>query len=202
MILQLTTAWIEDRNFTRSIQDNCVTLLVGYITHASQFDRAATLTTLFVFFRCRCRNTTDVESTHRQLSARFTDTLGSDDADRHAFFDLGTSRHVHAVALATNSQRSFTSHRATNLNLFQTHFFDLASDFRSDHLIFPNHYFVSHRVYDVLASNPAFDRCCQSNFNLFTTIDDTFGDTLNCTAIVECDHNVLGNVSQLTSQVT
>jgi hypothetical protein len=41
-----------------------------------------------------------VERTHRQLRTRFTDTLGGDDPDGHPFFDHGTGRHVHAVAIS------------------------------------------------------------------------------------------------------
>ena len=132
--LKVTTAMVEDCNFSVSIQYNALAFVVNDVTHTHVLDRTGLLTFLFVLFGRRHRNTTDVERTHRQLCTRFTDTLSSDDTDGHAFFDHVTCGHVHSVTTAANTQRSVTSHRAANLNFLKSQIFDLASDLRRDHL--------------------------------------------------------------------
>ena len=65
-----------------------------------------------------------------------------------------------------------------------------------------NNDFVGHWVNDILPGNATVDRGSQSNFNLLTPVNHTFGDPLSRTTIFHCDHNVLSNVCKLTSQVT
>ena len=143
-----------------------------------------------------------MERTHRQLSTRFSNTLSSDDSDRHPLFDHVAGGHVHTVTTLTNTEWSFASHWAADLDLFQSQVFDLASDFHRDHLVLPNNHFVSHRVNDVLTRNTSNDRGRQANFDILTAIDNTLGNTLSRFAVIQRDHNVLSNVSQFTSQVT
>ena len=201
--LQLATTRIENRNLTGSVQNNRFTFVIGHITHPRQFDFTRTLGFLFVLFRTSQRShTTKVERTHRQLSTRLSNTLSRDNSDRHPFFDHIACGHIHSVATLANTQRGVASHRAADLNFLQTHVFDFASDLHSDHLVLANDNFVRHRVDDVLTRNATNNRCRQTNFDILTTINDTFGNTLCRFAVVHRDHNVLRDVSQLTSQVT
>src|SRR5690606_26122675 len=113
------------------------------------------------FFDAGIGRTTDVERTHGELRTRFTDALGSDDTDRHTFFDLRTGRKVHAIALAAHAQRRFASERAADLNTLQAHAFDTPGDLGGDELAFLDDDLVGHWVNDVLAADAAVDRCPQ-----------------------------------------
>src|SRR5690606_17387013 len=53
------------------------------------------------------RRTTDVERTHRQLRAGFTDGLRGDDADRLTHVDAMTTRKVTAIALRAHAVAGF-----------------------------------------------------------------------------------------------
>ena len=202
VVLQLTTAWVKNRNLTISIQYNGVTRVVGHVTHTCDFDFTGLATGLFVLFGNRVGGTTDVERTHGKLSTGLTDTLSRDDSNGHTSFDHIAGRHVHSITATTNTQRSITSHRATNLDLLQAHVFDLLGDLGRDHLAFFNDHFVGHRVNDVLTGNTTVDRCGKPDFDLLTTINYTFGNTLGRTTIFHRDHNVLRDVGKLSSQVT
>ncbi len=103
VIFKFTTTWIENCNFTVSVKNNGVAFVVGYITHAGNFDSARFATCFLVLFGSRTGHTTDMECTHRQLRSRFTDTLSSDDTNGHAFFDQVTSRHVHSIATTADT---------------------------------------------------------------------------------------------------
>ena len=196
---QFAATLVANRDFCVSVQDNCVAIAVNNRSHADQFCKTALITTLFVFLGGCIGNTTNMEGTHRQLSTRFTDRLSRNDTDGHALFDHIAGRHVHAVTLATNTQRSVTSHRAANLNLLKSHVFDLLSDLRCDHLRFGNDHFIGNRVNNVLTRDATVDRCRQSNFNLFTSENNSFGNTLSRPTIFHRDNHVLRDVSQLTS---
>ena len=149
--LKLTTASVQNRDFTVSVQHDGIAFVVGHVTHASDANRSSLLDSFLVIFGNRVRNTTNVECTHGQLSTRFTDRLSRDDSDRHTFFDHVTGRHIHPVATAANSQGSFACHWATNLDLFKTHLFDLGCDVRVDHLVLANDDFVGNRINNILA---------------------------------------------------
>ena len=119
-----------------------------------------------MLFGLRRHDAADMERTHRQLRARFADTLSGDDSDGHAFFDHRPGRHIHPVAQAANTQRCIASHRTADLDFLQAHHFDLASDFRSDHLILFDDHFVGHRIDDVLAADATVDRSRPSELRL------------------------------------
>ena len=200
--LKLTTPNIQNRDLTISVQHDGIAFIVGHVTHASDANRSSLLDGFLVIFGNRVGNTTNVERTHGQLSTRFTDRLSRDDSNRHAFFDHVTGRHIHSVAAATNSQRRFARHWATNLDLFKAHFFDLGCNVRIDHLVLANHDFVGHRIHNVLTRDTTIDRRRQANLDLLTSINNTFGDTASRTAVFHRDHNVLCHIGQLTRQVT
>ena len=200
--LKLTTTGIQNRDLTVSVQYDGIALVIGHVTHASDANHASLLDRFLVIFGNRVSNTTDVERTHGQLCTRFTDRLSRDDSDCHTFFDHIAGRHIHSIATTADTQRSFARHWAANLDLFETHFFDLRRDIRIDHLVLTNHDFIGHRIHDVLTRDTTVDRSRQPNLNLLTTINHTFGDTANRAAVLHRDHNILSDVGQLTSQVT
>ncbi len=105
--------------------------------------------------------TTDVEGTHRQLCTWFTDGLSGDDSNRHTLFDESTGAHIHAITKPADTEWSIAGHRRSNLNLLMADLFDLASDFRSDHLILVDHDFVVEQAHDVLATNASVNRVRQ-----------------------------------------
>ena len=200
--LNFTTPIINDRDLTVSIQDDLLTCCILNGSHSSQTSFTSLFRLDVRLNRLLTHTTTDVERTHGELSTRLTNTLSSDDTDSHPFFDQRTGGHVHSVTTATNTQRSVASHRGTNLNLLETHSFDLSCDLRSDHLTFVNNHFIGHRIDDGLPTNTSIDRVDKTDFDLFTTVNNTLGDPLGGTAVIHGDNNVLSNVGEFSSQVT
>ena len=150
VLFKFTTAIVGDDDFTITIKNNGFTFVVGYRLHLRILDDASLGARLFVFFNVTTGHTTNVECTHGQLSTRFTNRLSSDDADRHALFNKVTGGHVHSVATTANTQRCFTSHRASDLNALDAHAFELSPDFWGDHLAFFDDHFIGNWVNDVL----------------------------------------------------
>ncbi len=96
----------------------------------------------------------------------------------------------------------FAGHGAADLNLFETHVFDLAGDVDRDQLVFPDDHLVGDRVDDVGPADAAADGVRQADFHLFTAIDDAAGDPLGRAAVVRGDDHVLADVGQLAGEVT
>ncbi len=151
VFLELTTLWIEQDDFTVTGQDNLASIFVRYAAHLCTFNGTTGLRADFAFFNTGVHRTADVKGPHRKLCSRFTDRLSTDDADRHALFDHGAGRHIHAVAASAYTERCIASHWAADLNLLQAHFLDLASDIRRDHFVFFDDHFVGYGVHDVVS---------------------------------------------------
>ncbi len=154
------------------------------------------------FLDAHVHRTTDVERPHRQLRSRLADTLGGDDADRHALFDQVAGRQVHAVAEPADAQGGVAGHRAADLDLLQAQLLDLAGDFGGDQLVLADDHFVGDRVDDILPADAAVDGVGQSHFDLLAAVDHSLGDPLGGAAVVHRDDHVLGHVGQFAGQVT
>ena len=197
-----TTTIIHEEDFTISSQHNLLTRSVLNRSHPSQANHTSLLRFDVRFDRLLTYATTDVERTHGQLSTWFTNALCSDDSNGHSFFNQSTGRHVHSVTTTTNTQRCITSQWSTNLNLLKAHRFDLASDFKCDHLVLSDDHFVRHRIHNSLPTDTTIDRINETDLNLLTAVNHTLGDSLSRTTVVHGDHNVLCNVGQLASQIS
>ena len=166
------------------VSTTCWPASLRHDLQAGELDDTALLGLDVAVFDVALADATDVERTHRELRARFADTLGGDDADRHAFFDHRTGRQVHAVAAAADAQRGVAGHRAADLDLLQAQLLDLAGDFRGDQLVLGDDHFVGDRIDDVRPADAAADRVGQAHFDLLAAVDDPLGDALGRAAIV------------------
>ena len=202
VILQLTSPRIENGNLTITVQHDGVTTGVSYIPHTSKFYSTRLLTLPLILFGLSIGNTTNMEGTHRQLRTRFTNTLSRNNTDSHSFFDFRTGRHIHAVTFATNTQGCFTRHRTANLDLFETHLLNLPSNLRSNHLILSDNHLISHRVNNVLSRNTTINSSRQTDFHLFTTVNNTLGNTLCGIAFIHRNDDILCHIGKFTRQVT
>src|SRR5690606_13671828 len=93
-----TTAIVDDADFTVPSEHDVELSAAADGAQRGQPNGTTTLALQIALFEHLRRATTDVERTHRQLRSGFTDTLGSDDADCHPFFDQCPGGHVHPVA--------------------------------------------------------------------------------------------------------
>ena len=115
--LTLATELVDHAQFAGARYRDPVTLLVMHGLQVVQTRRALALHFHRVGgSRTRCR-TTDVERTHRQLRARFTDRLRSNDADRFTHVDAMTTRQVAAVTLRAHAIAGLAGDRRTDLDL-------------------------------------------------------------------------------------
>ncbi len=155
-----------------------------------------------VFDLLRCR-ATDVERTHCQLRARFTDRLRADDANCEARLGQRTARQVHAVALGADTDSRFTGERRTHADRFTTdNDFDLLGDIDRDQFVLPHDDFVRHRVDDRVESDSTANRIDKGHGDLVTLVDGALVDTVLGAAVSDRDDDVLGDVGELASQVT
>ena len=200
--LDFTTAVIHDGNFTVSSQHNLLARRIFDRSHSGQANLTSLLRLDVRLNRLLAHATTDVEGTHGQLCAGLADTLGSNDANRHSFFDQSTGRHVHAVTTSTYTQWCITGHWRANLNFLKSHRLDLAGNLGRDHLILSHDDFVCDRIHNGLTTDTTVDRIDEADLHLLTAIDNTFRDSLRCEAVIHGDHHVLSHVSQFTGQVT
>ncbi len=111
MRFDFASAIVHNADFAVSGQDDLEAFVVTNHSHASQSNGTTTLALQVAFFKNLRNAAADVERTHRQLRAGFTDTLCGDDSDGHPFFDQRTGRKVHAVATSAQSQRCIAGHR-------------------------------------------------------------------------------------------
>ncbi len=61
-------------------------------------------------------DTTKMEGTHGELSSRFTDTLGGNDANGNAFFHGLVATEIEAVAFDTNAFGQFALEHGADMN--------------------------------------------------------------------------------------
>src|SRR5690606_5292360 len=128
---------------------------------------------------------TDVERTHRELCARFTNALGGDNPHRHTLFHHRPGRQVHAVAEPADTERGIARHGTADLNLLEPEFLDLKGDLARDESVLPHDHFVGNRIDDVRPAHPSFNRVGKAHFDLLTAINNTLGDTLGRLAVVQ-----------------
>ena len=128
--------------------------------------------------------------------------MGGDDTDGHAFFDHRTGAHIHAIAGTAYTQGSVAGHRRADLDFLKSHLFDFVGDGSGDHLVLFDDGLGGDEVDDVLSADTTCDRLDQSDFDFLTSVNHTLGDSLVGPAIVQGDHNVLGDVGELTGQVS
>ena len=90
---------------------------------------------MIFFGRAACRPT-NVEGTHRQLSARLTDGLGGNNTDRLADFDNLIAGKVASIAFDADTVFRLAGEYRAEFNGLYTRFFNLRSNFVSDVLVY------------------------------------------------------------------
>ncbi len=145
---------------------------------------------------------TDVERTHRQLRARFTDGLSGDDANRFALVDRRAAAEVAAVAVRAQTVARFASQRRADLDFVHADAVDGVDHVFVQQGAGDDGRFLRVRVDDINGSHTTQDAIAQ-RFNDFTAFDQGLHVVaLRGAAIVLGNHQVLRHVDQTTGQVT
>ncbi len=194
---------VEDRQFARARNRNAFALGVRDIAHRAgkahqtaglRFHRAGQGRTR--------RRATDVERTHRELRARFTDGLGSDNANCFALVDRRTATQIAAVAVCAQTVTRFARQRGADLDFVHADAVDGVDQIFVQQGAGNDGRFLRVRVDDVHGGNTTQDAVAQ-RFDDFTTFHQGLHVVAQRrTAIVLGDHQVLRHVDQTTSQVT
>src|SRR5690606_12317777 len=98
--------------------------------------------------RTRCR-TTNVESTHGQLSARLADGLGGDHTHGFAAVDQRAATQIAAIAVRAQAMTRFASQRRAYLDLIDAYAVDVLDGVLVEQRAGRNGGFLSFRVDDV-----------------------------------------------------
>ena len=175
--------------------------VVDHDVEADELDLALALALDVLLLDAAGGDAADVERPHGELGAGLADRLRGDDPDGHAHLDQLAGGQVHAVAAPADAQRSLAGHRAADLDLLDLHLLELLGRGQGDHLVFLDHDLIGERVDDVDPADAAPDRLHQADLDLLALVDDPLGDALRGAAVFHGDHDVLGDVGQLSGQV-
>ena len=152
-------------------------------------------------FHCLGSNASDVESTHRELCARFTDRLGTYDADGQALLHHTSRGAVHAVALGANTQRAIAGQGRAHPHFLVAHRLDLFGDGLTDHLILIHDQLIGDDVDDLVAGNATSEALRERNLDLVALVNNALGNAIQRPTIVFGNDHVLGNIRELPREV-
>src|SRR5690606_30742305 len=115
--------------------------------------------------------TTQVEGTHGELSARFTDRLSSDNTDRFALVDRSTACKVATIALGADAVAGFAGQGRADADRLDTSLLDDLDVLFLDHAASLDDDFAGCRMQDRIESRTAQTALADRSHNL-TGIDD------------------------------
>ena len=141
-----------------------------------------------------------MEGTHGELSARFADGLGGDDADGFAAFDHPARGQVAAVAELANAATRFAGEHRADLDALN------AGRLNGGGFVFVNLFVGAddHLTFEValIFQRHAADNAVTQGLNDFARFDDGLDmDTVAGTAVEFGDDDVLGHVAQAAGEV-
>src|SRR5690606_11862019 len=144
--------------------------------------------------------TTDVEGTHGELGARFTDGLGRHDADRFPDVDAMTTRQVTTIALGAHTPACFTADDGAHQHFVHTKGFQLVNlVFVEQGAAFEQH-LIGARL-DHVGGNHTTQHTIAQRLNHITAFDQRrHQDAVFGTAIVFVDHQILGHIHQTAGE--
>ena len=137
ILLTFATLSIEDREFTVSVHDGEVAFFVLHGDDVVELDGTLGLRFERGLFSASGSRTTDVERTHRELSARFTDGLSGDDADRFTDVDHASASKVAAVAETADALLALAGEHGADANAVDTGFVDRLDEIFGDFVVRP-----------------------------------------------------------------
>src|SRR5690606_26961026 len=149
----------------------------------------------------RCR-TTDVEGTHRQLRARLTDRLRSNNADSFTGVDAVTTGQIAAVADRADTVTGFTGDRRTHEDFVDTHLLEQTDPLLVDHRAGINHHLFGARTHDIPGHDTTQDAIAQRFDDVATGNDRGHAQAVFGAAIGVGDDQILRHVDQTAGQVT
>ena len=200
-LFQFAPLRIDDGDFSISCEHDLLALLVLHRAKAGEFHGACPLGTALALLDSTLTDATDVERTHRQLRARFTDALSCDDADSHALLDHGAGGEVHAVAKSAHTQRGLARQCAANLDLFEPQFLDLPGHLPRDQFVLVYDHFVGDRIHDVGTADAASDAVGETHLDLLPAVDDRLVDALRGAAVLHRHDDVLRHVGEFAGEI-
>src|SRR5215471_4113824 len=144
-----------------------------------------------------------MEGTHRELRARLTDRLGSDDTCSFSQFNLRPGRQIAAVAVDANSVFAFASQHRTYFDAFHSGTLNLPRFDLIDLVIGAHEQFLGILgVGNIVAGMPADQPFAQPDDFVFAFINGLHPDAVARTAVILADDYVLGHIHQLAGHVT
>src|SRR5690606_29418171 len=146
--------------------------------------------------------TADMEGTHGELGAGFTDGLSSDNADSFTDIDRGTTCQVATIASRTAALTQVANQRRANADRLDASLFDDVDVLFLEQDALGSNQLTRDRVIDIVRSGTAQNALAQRSHDLTCVNDRLHGQATLGAAILGHDDGVLRNVDQTTGQVT
>ena len=201
--LALAADVVVNHHFGRAANHHQLALVVGHITHlAGEAHHAAGLGFhLAGGSSTRCR-TTDVEGTHGELGARFTDRLGGNHPHRFARIHQLAACQVAAITLGAQAVAGFTGNRRAHFHFVDTGVVNHIHHGFVEHGAGFHQGFAGTGVYHISRGNTAQNTVAQ-RLDYITALHHGFHHkAVGGAAIVFHHHQVLGYVYQAAGQIT
>ena len=142
-----------------------------------------------------------MERTHRQLRARLTNRLRSDNADRLACVNQRAAAEISAIALGAQTVAGITGERRTNLDHVNTNFVKFVAKTLIEQCAGSDHNFMRIRIDHINGSNTTENTITQ-RLNDFTAFHKrTHLNAASRTAVVLDHHKILRHVNETTGEV-
>ncbi len=162
---------VADHDLAGTRDDDQHALAVGDVAHRGvETDDAVALRIDARSHRRTRSRTTDVESAHRQLRARFADGLRRDHADRFADVHQATAAQVTAVALRADAEARAAGQRGAHLDLVDAGCFQHVDQVFVEHGATDDHHLLRLGMQDLDRGDAAQDAITQG-LDHFTAFD-------------------------------
>ena len=148
------------------------------------------------------RNTSSMECSKSQLCTGLSNRLSRDYTYRRAFFDQRTCAQIPAITLGTKTKWTVTGQRTSNSDSIHTKRFKLIGYLTGNNLILINYHLIGHRISNIISGCPTNNKIFKLNIFLFIITRRIFRNTLQCTAVMLGNNNILCNIDKLTGKIT
>ena len=202
-MLTLAASLVDDRHRAVAVHhDNRPIALSDEVRIVELHDAArARLDGALLDLAARSR-TTDMERTHRELRARLTNRLGTDDADRLADVHLVATTEISAVTHGAHAATLLAGQHGANQYPLDASRFDTGNANLVDLLVGLDERLVSDGVGDVLERDAPQNTLAERRDDLATLLELANPDSIEGLAVVVGDDGILCHVDETPCQVT
>src|SRR5574343_1085980 len=162
-----TTVIVNNQHFAGAGDNDLLTLGAGHKAHVAGITNGTgRLTFDLVGNGSTGRRTTDVEGTHGELGTRFTDRLGSDNANGFTGIDHGAAAEIATVALGAQTVTGFAGQRGANLDFVDTQLVDQVDQIFVQHRAGEDDGFLGFRIDQIVDRDTTENTLAQRLDNL------------------------------------